>query len=1022
MRLRTASLLVLGLLWYPCLVPAGEVQTQSAEQVATLDNDFIKLTLDWSTGSPRLASIVDKLGAAPSLSDQGFVLHVGKGQTITAEQCRVLDAKTDCQSDGTRQVVLRLRHDASNLELRLAYTLAANDFFARKTLAVRDPSEENAMTLYRAEIERLQTDATLALGGQGQPVFVGGRLFLGLEYPAGQNQVNEDRVCLAHFPGKQLGRDWLELKTEVIGVAGRRSVEDAFAEYVRRIRVPPRSWVLYNSWYDIRRPEMSNEVFIECFDDFRRLLIDKYGVKLDSFVVDDGYQDRQSIWKTDLSVVPGDFGKLADYLRKHGSRFGIWMPLTAPAPYLDVDWGKAQGYEVVDSGTRYCISGPKYRADLKRAIARHIEQFGLNYYKHDFNSFGCAAAGHGHLPESVYGFESNVDAYIETLQYARQLNPDIFLNVTGGMWLSPWWLMYADTVWRGGGDTGHEGIVPYIERRDDSMTYVDGVIWDRVVKRQIQFPTSALMTHGIIYGRRAMLGGKDEPLHRWADHVVAYHAPGLMMKELYITPSILTEGQWSVLGPTLAWAVAEQEILAVSKMTHGNPHAGEVYGYLHAMDGRLIWFLRNPSMNPQVVELDVAGAIGGRPTCIAVTYPYRESLSCEGPVSVEVGPYQTMVIEASQTGPTDRVVVSGCRHAVVSRGGRVLTCDLIGEPGAKASVHVESPVAIHVATLDGLTLSGVAPNGIESKHTSFDVQFPGKSEPAVTMDRITVNETGNRNRVALRIADGATEAVFAVLCEEVGQSVPMGGFQLNGKPVRPKIVSGDGWRLFLVSLDCGSAEVSWEVPLSERATQAFAPTEMTVSSWVLLRRELAARRLVLSLAADAPALKELPTPLANVEPVCVAVQPRRVLRTVMPGDAAPLSAGQLAAIKAAKLRVKVFDVNGGPQYGHKPILLNGQEIGILPANTRRAWEEKILDIPPDKLRLVRAENTLVLTNPTHDPFKVTDVGLALQLADGTWVHTNRDLTIHCSVRGGWLYAEGQPFDGDRSAPIRLAIP
>ena len=70
--------------------------------------------------------------------------------------------------------------------------------------------------------------------------------------------------------------------------------------------------------------------------------IDKYGVRLDSFVVDDGYENRESIWKTDLSIVPGDFGKLADYLRAHGSRFGIWMPLTTPAPYLDVEWGKQQ--------------------------------------------------------------------------------------------------------------------------------------------------------------------------------------------------------------------------------------------------------------------------------------------------------------------------------------------------------------------------------------------------------------------------------------------------------------------------------------------------------------------------------------------------------------------------------------------------------------------------------------------------------------------------------------------------------
>ena len=59
---------------------------------------------------------------------------------------------------------------------------------------------------------------------------------------------------------------------------------------------------------------------------------------------------------------------------------------------------------------------------------------------------------------------------------------------------------------------------------------------------------TATMTHGVIYGRCCMLGGKDEPLDKWSDNAVWYFLRGMQMKELYITPSILDDAQWDVLG------------------------------------------------------------------------------------------------------------------------------------------------------------------------------------------------------------------------------------------------------------------------------------------------------------------------------------------------------------------------------------------------------------------------------------------------------------------------------------------
>lgn len=1017
MKLRTVLPFILGMLLALAPLFAGDVYVKQSDQGIVLGNDSLEIALDTATGALKLASVRNKIGPSPKLADDGFSLQVNETQELAASSFQVVGREVaDLDGDGKRVSIL-LRNKETGIEARIVYEVRKDDFFARRRLMVREPSGEKEIVLGKAQIERLSTDAKLDLGGMGQPVFVGDGLFIGLEHPAAQNRGQDGKVCLFHYPGKKIGKEFLELKSEVIGVARAGGVEDAFAEYLHRIRLPARSFVLYNSWYDIRSKEMNTDVFIECYNGFKKALVDPYGVKLDSFVVDDGYQDKKSIWKTDKALLPDDFTPLAQHLKANGSCFGIWMPLTPVKGNLDLEWGREQGYEVSSTGGCYCISGPKFNAALREIIAYHIKTFGLNYYKHDFNSFTCAAPGHGHLPKNEYGFEANVDAYIEVLKYSRSLNPDIFLNVTGGMWLSPWWLMYADTVWRGGGDTGREGVVPYIEQRDDTMTYVDAVLWDDFVKFRYQFPSSALMTHGIVYARLCMLGGKDEPLHRWAEHVVAYLAPGLMMKELYLTPRLVREDQWAVLGPALAWAEQEKAVLVETKMTHGNPHLGEVYGYRHVKDGRLIWFLRNPSMNAQKVDLALAEAIGGAPARADVIYPYRMVLPTEAGVSLEVPPYQTLAVEADRADAVSDLRVAGCRYSVAEEAGGRITCDLIGPPGAKAAVTLKCPVPIREAALDGAPLPGV-----KGKEAAFDVTFEGAAQECALED-VSPDRGGNVNQIKVTVSTNVPDARLGILCEKILNVVPMGKILLNGKEVKPTVMHGEGWRFYLVALPAGSNEVSYQVPLAKRATVPFSPKEMTVSAWLFTRTELPKRRLVLTLEGDLPARKRPATPFANVNPASRMAQDRRVVRTILPGEEARITADDLSKIRAAKLHVNVFGVNGEEKFVQKPVLLNGAEIGILPPNGHSLdkWEERAMDIPKEMLPTIKPENTVVFTNPTHDPFKISEIGLAVQLADGTWVETNRETGIHCSTPG-WLYTEGKVFKADRSEAIPLSLP
>jgi len=71
----------------------------------------------------------------------------------------------------------------------------------------------------------------------------------------------------------------------------------------------------------------------------------------------------------------------------------------------------------------------------------------------------------------------------------RAQDPKVFLNITTSIWLSPWWLRYADTVWMGGADSGYLPSVPTLAPRQSAVSYRDSVLYDDFVTHKAQFPS-----------------------------------------------------------------------------------------------------------------------------------------------------------------------------------------------------------------------------------------------------------------------------------------------------------------------------------------------------------------------------------------------------------------------------------------------------------------------------------------------------------------------------------------------------
>ena len=123
--------------------------------------------------------------------------------------------------------------------------------------------------------------------------------------------------------------------------------------------------------------------------------------------------------------------------------------------------GRAAGYEIVDNG--FALSGPKYYAAFRDTCVKFVRDYGVNQFKFD---------GTGNADRVVPGseFDSDFAAAIHLIGELRALKPDLYINLTTGTYPSPFWLRYADSIWRGGEDHEFLGVGP---KREQWITYRD---------------------------------------------------------------------------------------------------------------------------------------------------------------------------------------------------------------------------------------------------------------------------------------------------------------------------------------------------------------------------------------------------------------------------------------------------------------------------------------------------------------------------------------------------------------------
>jgi len=500
----------------------------------------------------------------------------------------------------------------------LIFSAGKNEPWIRRRIELQSCDTNVTLAIDQAAYHiQWSVDSKPELGGKGQPLFLDDEWFIGLEHPWSRNFYENGKVVLKQFPGYRFNSKSLVLQSMVVGGGENIPVKKIMKNYVNSIRRPARSLSLYNTWCDLRADNLTEKNMAKSAEEIKKGLA-PYDTSLDVFAVDDGWFNPRSIWEADKKKLPNGFSGLYEAVNSQNMKLGLWLPIGGHS--LDTSWGVKQGIQPAHKKF-YCISDEKYNKPLRKLLKKTIENGNISYFKHDFNYFVCGHKTHGHFPTMEQSTEANVDAELSVLKMEAEINPDIFLAITTGIWPSPWWLPYIDTIWMGGGDHAYNKKTPATFGSAFEMNYRDAALYKIVVEDGKIFPLSALMTHGIVDGKHTAYPVKYETDEGWANYVMNYFGRGTLMRELYITPSNLTKKRWEIMARALRWAKSLDQCMIDSEFFLGNPKKGELFGYTGENDGRRFVSMRNPQLTNITVTASQLLVTNG--VC-EVVFPYHE--------------------------------------------------------------------------------------------------------------------------------------------------------------------------------------------------------------------------------------------------------------------------------------------------------------------------------------------------------------------------------------------------------------
>jgi hypothetical protein len=649
-----------GGITYPGTTPGPLVETTVGPQFR-LGTEAIKVTWAWSPVGLRRTAVTGRGGLDFPLSGEAFQVGLSDGRRYLASKMvpvgppRVVKLAPDPASPRLarripgRQVELTLRTDDGRLRVVWRASARVDGNAVREEIELHAENGDVPVGEIVWLDERLE-GASTAGTVDGSPV-VAGNLFLGAEDPMARNTVNHDGATRCRLVrNTTLRRGEVLTSGFVIGVAPPGQMRRAFLYDLERERAHPyRPFLHYNAWYDIAwMPFALNEAnCTEAIRLFGERFIQRHSVVMDALVFDDGWDDPRTLWRFHAGF-PHGFAPLAALCASYHTRLGVWLsPFGGYGTPKEerLRFGRSEGFET--NATGFSLAGPKYYDAFKRACVGMIEKYRVVHFKFDGIATGALANGGG-------DYVRDTEAMRRLMVELRAKDPALYINLTTGSWPSPYWLRFADSLWRQGGDMGLAGKGTH---QQQWLTYRDQEVYRNIVHKGPLYPLNALMTQGVAYSRQGSAGDPTFNSAGFRDDVHAFFGSGTGLQELYIQPGKLTDDDWRILAEAAKWSRANADVLVDTHWIGGDPSKGEVYGYASWSPRKGVVMLRNPDDRSHEFALDLGTAFElppGAPTHYRLRSPWADdhdkpSLAAAAgtPLCVALQPFEAVVLDAA---------------------------------------------------------------------------------------------------------------------------------------------------------------------------------------------------------------------------------------------------------------------------------------------------------------------------------------------------------------------------------------
>ncbi|RLD09376.1 MAG: hypothetical protein DRI44_08585, partial [Chlamydiae bacterium] len=674
----------------------------------------------------------------------------------------------------------------------------------------------------------------------------------------------------------------------------------------------------------------------------------------------------------------------------------------------DIKWGERLGFKV--AFTRFfCLSTYRYNEALRKRLKELIEKEKVVYFKHDFNYFVCGRVGHGHFISPDQSSEANVNALLSVLKYEAELNPDLFLAVTSGLWPSPWWLPYCDTIWMGGRDHDANKKIPVLRGSEFEMNYRDGALYKMLVKEGKVFPLSALMTHGVVDARHSVYNMTKEDDIGWCNYLMNYLGRGTLMREFYLSPEQITSKRWEMIARGLRWAKSLDDCMANSHFILGNPMKGELFGYQGSCGDKSYVSLRNPTFSDTNISLRVFGMTN---KTYEVVYPFHKILQDKE--------FDNFIVPANSVVQVMNYSKNIVKIPVIKGVRSELLKSEIEETEYKVSISsgtriftVNSPVNIKSISGDGILSEKI--NDKKWKVTISDTISIEKSAAKILSSQLT--DVGVL--ICTAVIPKGKDAKVIMIIGGAEKAAPL--TSINGSETANSTFVGDGWRQIEINCVTGTNEIrvglqGIEKPINDVPVQVFFDTVSKLKTHLIkIKHE---NLLPVSIYDKPfPVMQNLTEHSRKIVDKKVTLSSASSL---LRGYRA-LKQKQLREITNAFLRFKRFDVNGG-KYADKKIFINRKYIGKIPPNPAplSEWKECEIMIQEDVLKGLKLANKVSLKDKTGDAYKIRDLQIEVVLSNGKQVTTAVNTLVY-STSLEWELGEGEELSRDGTTVTILSF-